>query len=1062
MMRSLSAPRLALLLLLVLSHGVAFGEDWPTFMHDAARSGVAAEALPFPLANLWTYAPPAAPTRAWPAANERDKMTFDDATQVALAGDAVFFGSSVDQSIHALDAATGASRWSVFTDGPVRLAPTFSQGRIYAGSDDGAVYCLQAATGQRVWVTRPKPGPTRILGAGRVMSLWPVRTDILVDNGVAYCGAGLFPTRDTTVLALDAQTGQSRWKMFNPPSATKKFVPPIPQGYLVASADHLFVPRGRAPAQILSRKDGAYLGTPAPIEGRKGVLNGDYGVIIDGLYYYGTQGTLNGFAPDGVRKASLAETRQVVATSTRQFRLAESKRATSVVAVDSTTKAVLWRSNRPDLQTLIVAGPHVIVGGANEVLALDAQTGKTVWTATVEGLVKGLAAAHGRLMVSTDNGRIHCFGAGLPASPAATSPATRPALDAFPASPATARAAALADAIAKDTGLSRGYALLIAADAAPLALEISRRSGLRVHVAEFDEAKAVAARRALAAAGAYGSHVVVDIVSPDPAKPLPYPPYFANLVVVDAPALARGPALATEALRTLKPCGGILYAATASPGAAWAKAGPIAPATLAGETGWSKLVRGSLPGAGAWTHQFADAGNTSSSDDANPMSKMDILWYGDPGPDQMQERHRGSEAPLFVDGRIYLQGLRQPGDRALLMCFDAYNGVAYWEREIPGAARLTVVANCGNLAASKAGLFVAIGRNCLHLDPATSKTLRTFAPPEVLAASAGDWAYVAVVGDTLVGSLSPANQFSRELFAFDIPTGGFKWRHSAGAIRNSTIAVAGGRVFFAEHRGATSLPHVMTYEERLQLDRDRRLGKAPPKSEPVKAAKAKADDDDHPDGEDAPPPPPEPEPLRHTAVALDLSTGKELWAREVDLSGCGSWSNNLCSASKHDVLVFYGSYNAYGRPGENDDKRRALALSAKDGSLLWNQAIGNVVRPVLVNDWLVARPKAVHLKTGQPVMVADPRSQPWSAARAGACGQMSASASTLFYRNGGVGMLDVGTGRSSGNFLGIRPGCLINIIPAGGLVAIPEASSGCVCAHAALQCTVVLVPFGAE
>ena len=36
----------------------------------------------------------------------------------------VFFGSAVDNGIHAVDAATGQRRWTFFTEGAVRLAPT--------------------------------------------------------------------------------------------------------------------------------------------------------------------------------------------------------------------------------------------------------------------------------------------------------------------------------------------------------------------------------------------------------------------------------------------------------------------------------------------------------------------------------------------------------------------------------------------------------------------------------------------------------------------------------------------------------------------------------------------------------------------------------------------------------------------------------------------------------------------------------------------------------------------------------------------------------------------------
>ena len=103
------------------------------------------------------------------------------------------------------------SRWTFFTEGPVRLAPTVAAGRVYAGSDDGLVYCLDAKDGRLVWSARAGAGATRILGAGRLMSLWPVRTSVLVDGGVAYCGSGIFPARETSVAAFDAATGKPLW-----------------------------------------------------------------------------------------------------------------------------------------------------------------------------------------------------------------------------------------------------------------------------------------------------------------------------------------------------------------------------------------------------------------------------------------------------------------------------------------------------------------------------------------------------------------------------------------------------------------------------------------------------------------------------------------------------------------------------------------------------------------------------------------------------------------------------------------------------------------------------------
>lgn len=70
--------------------GLRSTRDWPTYMHDAARSGVSGEALALPLAELWVYAPPAESTRAWPDPHpqarrpELPKIGFDKGNPDAL------------------------------------------------------------------------------------------------------------------------------------------------------------------------------------------------------------------------------------------------------------------------------------------------------------------------------------------------------------------------------------------------------------------------------------------------------------------------------------------------------------------------------------------------------------------------------------------------------------------------------------------------------------------------------------------------------------------------------------------------------------------------------------------------------------------------------------------------------------------------------------------------------------------------------------------------------------------------------------------------------------------
>ena len=185
-------------------------------------------------------------------------------------------------------------------------------------------------------------------------------------------------------------------------------------------------------------------------------------------------------------------------------------------------------------------------------------------------------------------------------------------------------------------------------------------------------------------------------------------------------------------------------------------------------------MRGALPGARDWTHQYADAGNTSSSDDERVRGRPEVLWYGEPGADKMHDRHRRSEAPLQIAGRMFVEGTRQSTKTPLLLSFDAYNGLPYWEREFPGAERLDITQDCGNLAVSPHGLFVVTDKACHQLDLATGATRRIFPTPAGPDGQPGVWSYVATDGDLLLGSVSAGYQFSRTLFAYDVRSGALK------------------------------------------------------------------------------------------------------------------------------------------------------------------------------------------------------------------------------------------------------------------------------------------------
>jgi outer membrane protein assembly factor BamB len=90
--------------------------DWPTYRADSARSNYTPEQLPKGLMLRWTYQSPHAPTPAWPT---RNRQQFDRAYQPVIAGGILYYGSSADCKVYALDAVTGKTRWTFFTDSPV-------------------------------------------------------------------------------------------------------------------------------------------------------------------------------------------------------------------------------------------------------------------------------------------------------------------------------------------------------------------------------------------------------------------------------------------------------------------------------------------------------------------------------------------------------------------------------------------------------------------------------------------------------------------------------------------------------------------------------------------------------------------------------------------------------------------------------------------------------------------------------------------------------------------------------------------------------------------------------
>lgn len=108
----------------------AHADDWPFYKANAARDGFTQQTLPAKLAVRWVSNSRHKPMPAWPVST---RLAFDRAHQPVISNGVLYYGSTVDCQIHAVDAATGEKRWSFFTGAPVRFAPALWKDRAAAG-----------------------------------------------------------------------------------------------------------------------------------------------------------------------------------------------------------------------------------------------------------------------------------------------------------------------------------------------------------------------------------------------------------------------------------------------------------------------------------------------------------------------------------------------------------------------------------------------------------------------------------------------------------------------------------------------------------------------------------------------------------------------------------------------------------------------------------------------------------------------------------------------------------------------------------------------------------------
>jgi len=1044
------------------------GGDWLCYMGNESRSGVSLQGVTTGAAPSWTFSmsPPVpgfkpvfGDVMGQQKGNPEFCSRFDFASAMVISGEKAYFGASTEESLYCVNVSDGKIQWVHRSEGAVRLSPTILGDKIYFGSDDGKVYCLDKNTGKELWTFSASPTDRRIVANGRLAAQCPVRTSITAYKGRVHFAAGLFPNSGGVHLyGVDAETGKQNWKTSLLTSA---------QGYVLAEEGKLFVPTGRTSpteydaatgesltlTKVVPRMDGggsAFVRSiydmlvfgPTekgalrirvtqdpkaqsfekfrPITGAMTVLEGVRLMVDDKRFYLLDEGTITAM-PNGSLIESLKQ-------SAADFKNRKGSNPSFPISGkgsygvgDKIIQAQIqtyktWEAKVPDAVNMIIAGNKMYAGAKDKVYVIDLKDG-AVTSRVVEGTAWELSAGANSLFVSTDVGKIYRFG-----DAADNLQITTQTKSPIPVSP---KMETYAKDAAEKADTAKGYCVVLGGVDGSLGYALSRLTEMQIVYFMKDAESAAAMKKIFVNTGLYGKNVTVRLIEGDT---IPYINYFANLIVSEKGFTHDEIGFsAKEVYKILQPNGGaiVLGGAAAGLAGAWKRDIP----ELTPQGAYAVATRGDLPLAGNWTHMWANPQNTSASgDDLVKGHEFNMQWFGYPYPNG-----RTTGWHFLSLASLYNKGVLLVIYTDYMVAVDAWNGTILWEKDIQGAVRYSPTRESGNCCMDDMYFYVTIDRECRVVDLKNGKDVKTITLP-----NPGDWGFIASYKKYLIGSSQDPKASNKVAKA---PTERMFWYTTEGtfvtsdsltiknkedfsdvwtysnpghSIVNSTITVAEDKIFFVEtalKTGAHTLPTVKKNSPKL--------------------------------------------------VAINIKDKSPVWGKkDVTIA----MQNLLFLGYSDNHLYLTG--NTIASKGKSRSSYHYQKIDAKNGALVWSNdkaAFGGkgyshnfiIVNPVILKDYIWCIPPS---GPNTKISTQDGTSTQLKVkGRGKGCSMVSASNHLALYRSNSIGYTDFNDGTTGFASQVNRPACFMGLIPAGGMLLMPEGSLGCVCGFP-YQGSVVLTP----
>lgn len=1027
-----------------------FAQDWPMWRYDAGRTAVSSVNLNHEL-NLHWVQHFGARVPVWDDPLNQDLMQYDTFFEPVVLGKTLYVGFNDCDKVAAFDLVTGNLKWEFYTDGPVRLPLAGWNKKIYFTSDDGNLYCLSAENGQLLWKFEGCPTNQKILGNKRLISMWPARGGVAINDGVIYFANSIWPMMGTFIYALDAENGDVVWRneetganFIKQPHNNPAFAGIAPQGAFVISGNDLLIPGGRSVPACFNRTNGIKRYYHLAKYGKTG---GSFVCAIDTLFFNHDRDRMTNLYNLNSGELIAGRLGKYPVITKDMYYLSG-----STISARSATnpKKDLWEVKIDASGDLIMAGDFLYAGGKNVITKLNPSNDKgkpqEIWQLKVDGQVSRLIAANGYLIAVTEDGKVMTFGKEkLNVTQFYNQPENW-----IPSNELNQKV----NKLFSRTGKSEGYGLIYGIGDGDLLASLALNSNLSFIGVDPDKNKIDELRRRFDNMGLYGQRISLLHGS---ISNVNFPQYFSSLTIVEnGTPLSMDKEIFEKLIRSARPYDGKIW----FPGDKrhHEKLLTIIDQHDSDETdieiyeeGLLLSRVGPLSGSDDWTHQYGDVQNSVKSDDKRVKMPLGLLWFGGNSNLDVLPRHGHGPPEQVVDGRLIIEGMDGISAR------DVYTGQVLWktpldsletlkmyynetytntpivatynQRHIPGAnGRGT------NYIVSNDFVYIIQGTNCQILDIKTGEVKKIFSLPPTQDNKNPDWGYIGVYENYLIAGSEFANysnitplsaeekketeklslkkftdrrdktnydiSASKRLIIMDRYSGEVKWQIESrhGFIHNSIISF-GEKLYCIDKIPAF-----------IEGKMDRR-------------------------GIDLP--------TNYRLLSLDIKNGNVIWKKNNKVFG--SW----LGYSKDNNLLLQAT-----RPSRDmlsgEKGNRMIVYKGESGEEIWDKLISYNNPPILHSDKIITDHIALDIFSGEQVQRTNPISmeiQPWTYTRSYGCNYNIASENLLSFRTSAAGFFDLKNDGGVGHFGGFKSGCTSNLVVANGVLNAPDYTRTCQCGY---------------